>query len=131
MFSFGGDPDIRYDDKVFVEKKAIYANASFFKVFNRFKLIPGDGNNILNVPHQVVMTQLTAHKYFGDDDPIGKVVNVWQSSQSWEVVGAMEDVPQNSHFRFDMICSMVSIPLAQSTIRWDTKPLRLPEPIQP
>ncbi|MDD3568307.1 MAG: hypothetical protein PHT92_07915 [Bacteroidales bacterium] len=53
-------------------------------------------NKILNMPHQVVITQLTTRKYFGDDDPIGKVVNVWQSSQRWEVVGAMEDVPKTS-----------------------------------
>lgn len=116
IFSFGGEPDIRYDERVFIEKNVIYADSTFFRVFDGFKLIRGDENKILNVPNQVVMTQSTAHKYFGDDDPIGKAVNVWQSSQSWEVVGVVEDVPSNSHFRFDMICSMVSLPLAQSTM---------------
>jgi putative ABC transport system permease protein len=116
IFTFGGDPDIRYEDKVFVEKNIIHADSTFFQVFNGFKLIRGNPDKILNVANQVILTESSARRYFGDDDPIGKVLKVWQNSQNWEVVGIMEDIPTNSHLKFDMIHSMVSLPMAQSNM---------------
>ena len=114
IFSFGGDPNIRYDDRTFIEKNLIYADSTFFQVFNGFRLISGDPDNILNAPNQLVMTQSTAKRYFGDEDPVGKGVRMW-SDQEWEVVGVTEDPPSNSHIKFDIVCSFSTLPMSQTT----------------
>lgn len=114
IFNFGGDPDIRYGDRTFIEKNLIYADSTFFQVFNGFRLISGDPGNILNAPNQLVMTQSAAQRYFGDEDPVGKGVRMW-SSQEWEVVGVAEDPPSNSHIKFDIVCSFATLPMSQST----------------
>ncbi len=114
IFSFAGDPDIRYGDKTFIEKSLIYADSTFFQLFKGFRLISGDPGNILNEPNQLVMTQSTAERYFGSEDPVGKSVRKWSGNQEWQVVGIAEDPPPNSHIKFDIVCSFVSMQWAQA-----------------
>lgn len=115
VFTFGGEPDMRYEDKVFVEKRMIYADSTFFQVFDGFNLLRGNPEKILNVANQIVLTESSARRYFADEDPIGKVLKTWQNSQNWEVVGVVQDPPRNSHLKFDMIASFVTLPMARST----------------
>ena len=114
VFTFAGEPDIRYGDRTFIEKNLVYADSTFFQVFNGFRLKTGDPGNILNAPNQLVMTQSTAERYFGDDDPIGKTVQMW-GNQEWEVTGVAEDPPSNSHLKFDIVGSFITLPMSQST----------------
>ncbi|MDX9846154.1 MAG: ABC transporter permease [Tenuifilaceae bacterium] len=116
IFSFSGDPVVRYEDKTFVEKSFIYADSTFFEVFNGFNLVQGNASSILNRANQMVMTETTAKRYFGNEDPVGKVVQLWDNRQNWEVVGVVQDPPTNSHFKFDIIGSFVTLPMSQSTI---------------
>jgi len=115
VFTFHGDPDIRYGDRTFIEKNLVYADSTFFQLFNGFRLISGDPNNILNAPNQLVMTQSAAERYFGNEDPVGKSVGKWSGNQEWQVVGIAEDPPSNSHIKFDIVCSFVSMQWAQAT----------------
>jgi putative ABC transport system permease protein len=114
IFTFAGEPDVRYGDRTFIEKRLFYADSTFFQVFNGFRLVKGDPGKILNAPNQLVMTQSTARKYFGDEDPVGKTVRMW-GTQEWEVVGITEDPPSNSHMKFDLIGSFVTMPMSRST----------------
>lgn len=112
---FYGEPNIRYENNAFVEKEIFYADSTFFEVFTGFNLIKGDPNQVLNLPYQMVMTESTAKKYFGNENPIGKSVTMWQEKQSWEIVGIASDPPKNSHIDFDIVCSFVSIEAANSS----------------
>lgn len=116
VFSFSGDPVVRYEDRTFVEKKFIYADSTFFEVFNGFELVQGNASSILNRAHQLVMTESTAKRYFGNEDPVGKVVQLWDNRQNWEVVGVVQDPPTNSHIKFDIIGSFTTLPMSQSTM---------------
>jgi putative ABC transport system permease protein len=116
LFSFTGEPVIRYQDKTFVEKKLMYADSTFFQIFDGFKLIQGDPMNVLKREKQMVMTSSAALRYFGSDNPIGKIVQFGQNRQNWEVVGIVEDLPKNSHIKFDILCSFVSLPMSRSTM---------------
>ena len=116
IFSFSGDPVIRYEDRTFVEKSFIYADSTFFEVFNGFKLVQGNASSILNRAHQMVMTESTAKRYFGNDDPIGKVVQFGNNRQNWEVVGLVQDPPSNSHIKFDIIGSFITLPMSQTAM---------------
>ena len=115
VFTFAGEPIIRYENKSFVEKRVFFVDSTFFSVFDGFKLIRGDNTKILNSKNQMVITESTAKRYFGNDDPIGKVVQFGQQKQNWVVTGVMQNPPKNSHLKFDILCSFVSQPQLQNT----------------
>jgi putative ABC transport system permease protein len=105
-----GDVIIRYKDSAFKETDVFCAESSFFNVFS-FPLIKGDPKTSLKDPHMMVMTQSLAKKYFGDEDPMGKTIEMMATGEKefFKVTGVMEDIPQNSHFRFDMLISMKTV----------------------
>jgi ABC-type antimicrobial peptide transport system permease subunit len=67
-----------------------------------FPLVRGELNNLLTDRNDVVITEETARKYFGDEDPIGKVLN-WNNWQLYTVKGVLKDIPRNSHIRFNLL----------------------------
>ncbi len=105
-----GDLILRYRDNAFKETDAFCAEPSFFDVFS-FPLIKGNPETSLRDPNMLVLTQSLAKKYFGDEDPMGKTIEVQASGDKlfFQVTGVMEDIPENSHFRFDMLISMKTV----------------------
>ncbi len=94
---------VKYEDKVFYENGILYADNSIFNVFT-FPLIKGDPHTALKRAYTIVLTQETAEKYFGSENPMGKILN-YNNQYDFTVTGVVENVPQNSHFTFDMLCS--------------------------
>ena len=90
-----GFPVLRYNDKVFSEEKWFLADSSYFKVFG-LDLIKGDSKTALTEPNTVVITESTAKRYFGDDEPMGKVLNS-DNRRDYVVTGVLADPPQNTH----------------------------------
>ncbi len=116
LYTFEGEPVVRYEDHVFIEEHFYYADSTFFNVFTA-PAIFGDPQQMLNRPNTVVLTEEIAQKYFGNDDPVGKMLKVGQSEENFEVTGVVEGFPENSHFRFNMLASMTSIYIADLN-RW-------------
>ncbi|MGI8951779.1 MAG: ABC transporter permease [Chitinophagaceae bacterium] len=110
----GGSPIITYRDKSFKEDAFAYVDSNFFQVFT-LPLIKGDAKTALMQPNTIVITQEIANKYFGTEDPIGKVLNFKTGNTSFKVTGVINKVPVNSHFHFDFFASMASVPDAKST----------------
>lgn len=92
---------VSYEHAFFNEKKILLTDSNFFQFFS-FKLLKGDPASVLHNPLSIVMTASTAKKYFGDDNPIGKVVD-FNKELRLTVTGIAADVPANSHLEFDMI----------------------------
>lgn len=97
------------EENVFRESRIAFADSNFFDVFD-FKFITGDRETALNQPYQVVITDQIATKYFGDDDPMGKVLSVG-APYSDEVMdlmvsGVIEEMPSNTHFHVNFLVSM-------------------------
>jgi putative ABC transport system permease protein len=107
---------ISYHDKIFDEKNFLYADSAFFNVFS-YKLIKGTPAAVLNTPHQLVITESMAKKYFGDDEPVGKTLLVSNSS-SYVVTGVVQDVPGNSQMNFDFIASFTSLDASKTEEWW-------------
>ena len=116
LFTFDGDPKVMYKDKVFIEENLYYADSTFFNVFST-PVVYGNPEDMLNRPNTVVLTEEIARKYFGNEDPVGKFLQVGQQQENYEVTGVVTGFPENSHFRFNMLGSMTSIYLADLT-RW-------------
>lgn len=96
-----------YKDKRFFEFAPLYVDNSFFNIFS-FRLIKGDTKTALKAPFSLVMTQEIAEKYFGNDDPIGKIVTV-NNNENFRVTGIIEKPPSNSHFTFDILASFETL----------------------
>jgi putative ABC transport system permease protein len=103
---FESDVLFEYEEKQIYEDRVVYADPAFFDVFP-FSIIKGDSSSILDTPQSIVVTDSMAEKYFGDKDPLGKVLRV-NKNQNFIVTGVMQDVPVNSHFHFDFVISFLS-----------------------
>ncbi len=92
---------IAFGNKAFSEKKVYIADPGFFTLFS-FPLTKGDPATALKDPGSIVLTESTAKKYFGNQDPMGKVVEFAKQKQL-KVTGIAKDVPSNSHLDFDAV----------------------------
>lgn len=90
----------RVGEKQFRERYVLLADSNFFEFFD-FPLIEGDQSDVLKTPNGFVLTQSTARRYFGDSAAVGQIINV--PNGELLVTGVCEDVPANSHFRFDFV----------------------------
>ncbi len=107
---------IQHNDKQFQEYKFYAADSTFFDVFS-FPLISGNPKTALSEPYSLVLTKTSAKKYFGTEDPIGKMLKV-NGTQEYTVTGMVDDIPSNSHFRFDFLASFISLPAAREQPQW-------------
>jgi putative ABC transport system permease protein len=92
---------VTYNNISFNEKKVFLADSNFFQFFS-FRLLKGNPASVLADPNSIVMTASTAKKYFGNEDPVGKVVS-FNKKMQLKVTGIAEDVPANSHIEFDIV----------------------------
>jgi len=107
-----GTPRITYNNKTFKEDGIAFVDSNFFHVFT-IPLIKGDPNTALINPNTVVISKAVAKRYFGDEDPIGKVVQFKDSKAAATVTGLFDEIPANSHFHFGLLISMSSFPEAK------------------
>ncbi|HRI80038.1 MAG TPA: ABC transporter permease, partial [Cyclobacteriaceae bacterium] len=99
---------VRYEDKSLLEEKIFYSDSNFFEFFS-FELINGDAQTVLREPNSIVITQSTATKYFGTEDPIGKTLVIGTKKMSCKVTGIAANTPSNSHFHFNAIISFSTV----------------------
>lgn len=94
----------------FIEKNFIYADSTFFQLFD-FKIASGGIENALNAPFSAVISQKFAVKHFGTDNPIGRTINNQDDNGINQLVirAVMEDFPSNTHLEADIICSMTTL----------------------
>ncbi|MBN1222147.1 MAG: ABC transporter permease [Candidatus Aminicenantes bacterium] len=98
---------IRYKDKEFFENYVCYGDGSLFEVFS-FAYVSGNPKSALQAPYSAVITESMAEKYFGDEDPIGKILRI-AGDKDYAVNGVVADVPSNSHFRFHVVRSFETL----------------------
>jgi ABC-type antimicrobial peptide transport system permease subunit len=91
---------IGYEGKRMVEEYVYLADPSLFEMFS-FPFIKGDPRKALDDPQSVVLSERAAVKYFGSSDPVGKILTIG-SSTDFMVTGVFENIPKNSHLRFEI-----------------------------
>jgi putative ABC transport system permease protein len=109
---------IKYKDKRITEEKIYGVDSSFFDVFT-FPFVVGNPKTAFKEINSIVLTQTAAKRYFGNDNAIGKTLNV-DAFGDLLVTGVMKDVPANAHFHFDFLVSFRRQP-GNATIdnNWD------------
>ena len=108
---------IIFGENKFNEDAVLFADSTFFDVFD-FKLIQGDPKTALVRPRSMILTEKYAKKYFGNHDPMGQKMIVEADSVLYTVTGVVQNVPDNSHLKFDMLASMSSFPGQANNQNW-------------
>ena len=98
---------IEFDEKSYNERRFFFADSSFFQVFD-YEFISGNPATALDETNSVVITESTAKRYFGDENPMGKTFR-FERALDLKVTGVIKDVPHNSHFQFDLVASISSM----------------------
>jgi putative ABC transport system permease protein len=99
-----GETVVKFEDKSFLEKHLMLADSSFFNIFS-IPLLQGDPSTALAKSHTVVLTRETAQKYFGNEDPVGKMIKLNTDTTLFTITGIIDNVPVNAHFEFDLLAS--------------------------
>jgi putative ABC transport system permease protein len=98
---------IQYRDKQFFEDNFFVVDDTVFNIFT-FPLIKGDPKNALKRAFSAVISEDIAQKYFGDEDPIGRVIKV-DNEVDLTITGIIQNVPPNSHFTFNALVSFETL----------------------
>ncbi|MGH7600131.1 MAG: ABC transporter permease, partial [bacterium] len=114
---FGGEAVVNYGEKRFWESRFFFGDAEVFEVFS-FPLLAGNPQTALAGPQKIVITQATAQKYFGTENPLGKTLALGDSLHL-EVTGVMADLPAATHLRFDFLASMPTLDSIYPGLRED------------
>jgi len=98
---------ISYKENKFYDTRLLYADSAMFQIFS-FPMIEGNPDKALTEPYSIVLTEKAAKKYFGNEDPLNKVMAL-SDTLTLTVTGVIQNVPANSHFQFDAVMSRSTI----------------------
>ncbi len=102
-----GNTLFRYNDKEYYEDNFYFADSNIAQVFT-LDFISGSPEQALTEPFTMVLTKTIAKKYFGDQNPMGEMIQTG-SGKSYKVTGVIEDLPSNSHLKYGALLSVTSL----------------------
>nr|WP_294796421.1 ABC transporter permease [uncultured Mucilaginibacter sp.] len=109
---------VTFKNKKFDEKHVAFADSGLLDVFS-FSLVKGNRDSALKHADGILLTQSSATKYFGNENPIGKVIMLYEGI-NLPVTGVLADVSDNSHIQLDFVVSMAAITPYISDLKEDT-----------
>jgi len=98
---------IAYGEKRFPEKGLYFTDPAFFDVFD-VEMVVGDPAHVLDAPYSMVITEEMAEKYFGNEDPIGKII-VGDNWMNFNITGIMKKHPPSTHMNYDFLVSFETL----------------------
>jgi len=94
-----------------------FADPEIFSIFN-LPLKLGNPETALSQPFNIILTEETAKKYFGDSNPVGKTIRVY-NLYDFIVTGVLQAIPDTFHLRINMLASFDSLK-DQEKDRWES-----------
>ncbi|MCK5145691.1 ABC transporter permease [bacterium] len=98
---------LTYNDKSHHEYGLIYTDPAFLEIFS-FPLLAGNAKIALEAPYSIILTEDIAKKYFGDEDPLGKMLKLG-NTETFTITGIIAKPPANSHFSYSMLASFETL----------------------
>ncbi|MEQ8924520.1 MAG: ABC transporter permease [Fulvivirga sp.] len=98
---------VTYEDKNFIDDQLAFADSNFLETFS-FPLKTGDRQTALKAPNSMIITQKMAKKYFGDEDPINKIIKV-DNKLDYVITGVFDDLRAKSHLKFDAVANFTPL----------------------
>lgn len=110
--------DLTYGDKRIFFPSILYVDSTFLHLFD-FAVLQGDRKSILEKPNSIALTEESAKKLFGNENPIGKTVTKYVGDTiRFTVTGIMKNAPKNSHLQFDGLASFSTIAGPRNMSNW-------------
>lgn len=103
-----GVPKISCENRTFKNARFAFVDPNFFRVFT-IPFLQGNPEMALSAPNTIVITRMQAQKFFGDADPLNRILVMEQTGEQYKVTGIIDKVPANSHFHFDLFASMTGL----------------------
>ncbi|MEP3387566.1 MAG: ABC transporter permease [Reichenbachiella sp.] len=101
---------IRKNDRSLTEKRVIAADSNYLEMFDYKVIAGGDPSEMLKGPKSIVLTESRAKAYFGDENPIGQTLKILSGfDEGFKVTGVIEDMHENTHYKFDVLLSIYSL----------------------
>ncbi len=118
----GSGAIVSYHDHEFRENKLYYTNDAFLSMFS-YKTLAGNAAGALKDVNTAVITASIARKYFGSEDPVGKILSM-NKRDNFKVTAVVADPPPNTHLKFDILLSWATIaqsagPQLETAMNWD------------
>ncbi|WP_178983778.1 ABC transporter permease [Winogradskyella helgolandensis] len=113
---FGGTAFIKAGNEVFTEKKLFWSDAAILDMFD-VEIVKGEGSEVLNIPNTVLLSERTAKRYFGNENPIGKTLTI-DDVDVVEVKGVFKNFPENSSLDFNVVAPFLMQNAAKNPT-WD------------
>jgi putative ABC transport system permease protein len=98
---------IAHEEKKYPEKGLYFVDPSFFGVFD-VEMVVGDPDKALDAPYSMVITEEMAEKYFGEEDPIGKII-VGDNWMNLNITGIMKKHPPSTHMDYDFLVNFETL----------------------
>jgi putative ABC transport system permease protein len=98
---------IAYGEKKYPEKALYFVDPTFFEVFD-VEMVVGDPETVLDAPYSIVITEEMAEKYFGEEDPIGKII-IGDNWMNFNITGIMRKHPSSTHMDYDFLANFETL----------------------
>lgn len=102
-----GETIVKKEEDVFIIEDFAEVDSSFFELFS-IPLLKGDIKNVLNSPNTMVLSESTAKKIFGNEDPINKSLKINTRNEPYRITGVMADFSENTHFNAEILTSFMT-----------------------
>jgi putative ABC transport system permease protein len=110
-----GNTEIKYGNKGFIIDRVYAADSQYFSIFN-IDFIQGDKSRALTSPDQTLLSETTAKKIFGTENPMGKVLQVGKHTLT--VTGVFKDILENTHLKFDLLVPFSIVTKTDLSKKW-------------
>jgi putative ABC transport system permease protein len=110
IHTFSRDHVVKLKNIKFRESRIFTTDPAFFRIFD-YPIVKGDFNTVLKRPGTMVISESIALKYFGSEEPVGKIMEISNGNKfdNFEITGVFKDFPVNSNLQYDFIISWESI----------------------
>lgn len=102
-----GETVVKKEEDNFIIEDFAEVDSSFFELFS-IPLLKGDVRNVLNEPNTMVLSESTAKKIFGNEDPINKLLKINTRNEPYRITGVMSDFPERTHFNAEILTSFMT-----------------------
>ncbi len=102
-----GETIVKYEDFTYIVNDFCEVDSSFFQIFS-IPLLKGNIKTVLNSPNTMVLSESTAKKIFGNEDPVNKMLKINTRKEPYRITGVMADFPENTHFNADILTSFLT-----------------------
>lgn len=108
-----GATEVKAGSRGFIIDRVFAADSQYFSMFN-IDFVHGDKSRALTSPDQVLLSETTARKIFGTENPVGKALQAGKNMQT--VAGVFKDIPENTHLKFDILLPFSRITKTDPTL---------------